>query len=312
MPDPKSETALPAAHLQHLKEQLESTGEFRVLRRFQPVGEYNPATTEPKHVAVFLDTETTGFTVGRDKIIELAMVAFEYDTEGNIYRVLRTFSQLEDPGGPLPEEVKDLTGITDEELADQRINEDAVGEFLSGARLVIAHNAAFDRPFVEARLPVFREFPWACSISDVGWRSLGFSSSGMEYLAFRHGFFFEGHRALVDSLAGVEILASQPAGSDRPTMAVLRENALQNSVRVWAEGSPFESKDALKGRRYRWSSEARSWWKDVPEELHQEELQWLVGNIYRRAVALPYLRITAKERYSTRVPTSIPANAQRL
>ena len=39
--------------------------------------------------------------------------------------------------------------------------------------LVIAHNAAFDRPFLERRLPIFAEKHWACSRFDVDWKASG-------------------------------------------------------------------------------------------------------------------------------------------
>lgn len=295
-----------------MKAELEATGDYLVLRRLTETAEYAPANAEAKYVAVYLDTETTGLDVGRDRIIELAMVAFEYDLAGNIYRLLRTSSQLEDPGRPLAAEIVQLTGLTDEDLAGTAIDESEVAMFLDQARLVVAHNAAFDRPFVEKRLPHFANLPWACSISDVGWRELGFSSSAMDYLAFKHGFFFGGHRALVDSLAGVQILASSENGTGRPAMARLRENALKNSVRLWAENSPFDSKDVLRERRYRWNPEARSWWTEIPEEQHEDELEWLATAVYGRRVALPYFRVTAQERYSLRVPTKVPADAKRL
>lgn len=316
MMDAADEAALVPADLdldlEGMKAHLEASGDYKVLRRLQEVAEFTPANDTSKHVAVFLDTETTGLEPGRDKIIELAMVAFEYDLHGNVYRVLRTSSHLEDPGAPLPAEITALTGITDEDVAGQRISEAAVSEFMDGARLVIAHNAAFDRPFVEARLPGFAQLHWACSISDVGWRDLGFASSGMEYLAYRHGFFFDAHRALIDSLAGVHILASHENGSGQAAMGLLRRNALVNSVRLWAENSPFESKDVLRERRYRWNPAARAWWTEVPEEQHEAELEWLAVNVYNRRVALPYFRVTAQERYSLRVPTAIPADADRL
>lgn len=301
----------PTLDTEALKRQLEATGDYRVLRRLTEVAEFNSPNDAPKHVAVFLDTETTGFDPGRDKIIELAMVAFEYDLQGNIYRVLRTSSQLEDPGAPLPAEIVNLTGLTDEDVAGQHISDVEVDDFLSGVRLVIAHNAAFDRPFVERRLPRFAELPWACSIADVGWRQLGFSSSSMEYLAFKHGFFFSGHRALVDSLAGVHILASSENGSGRTAFSLLRENALKNTVRIWAENSPFESKDLLRERGYRWNAEGRVWWADLPEEQHASELEWLGANVYHRKVELPFHSTTARERYSLRVPSAIPADAER-
>lgn len=301
----------PTTDPEELKRQLEATGDYRVLRRLPEVAEFRPANQAPKSVAVFLDTETTGFDPWRDKIIELAMVAFEYDLEGNIYRVLRTHSQLEDPQTPLPPEIVQLTGITDEEVKGQSISDEEVSAFLDQVRLIVAHNAAFDRPFVERRLPAFAELPWACSITDVGWRDLGFGSSGMEFLAFKHGYFFDGHRALVDSRAGVQVLASSENSTGRPAFATLRENALKNTVRVWAENSPFETKDLLKARGYRWNADARVWWTDIAEEDHAAEVDWLATSVYKRKLQLPYFRITARERYSSRVPSGIPANAER-
>ena len=273
--------------------------------------EFDPPNATRKSVALFLDTETTGFDVDRDRIIELAVVAFEHDQAGNVYRVLRAGSQLEDPGRPLPPQVTAITGLTDADVAGQRISEEEVEALIGDARLVIAHNAAFDRPFVERRLPRFAELDWACSISDVGWRELGFGSSSMEFLAYKHGFFFEGHRALIDCRAGLEVLASRANGSGRTAMALLQENARRNSVRLWAEGSPFDRKDLLKERRYRWNPEARAWWTEVPEEEHEAELEWLAANVYGRRRPLPYFVVTARERYSRRVPEAYSADAPR-
>lgn len=299
------------ADLESMRQELEASGEYRVLRRLREVEEFDPPNATRKSVALFLDTETTGFDVDRDRIIELAVVAFEHDQAGNVYRVLRAGSQLEDPGRPLPPQVTAITGLTDADVAGQRISEEEVEALIGDARLVIAHNAAFDRPFVERRLPRFAELDWACSISDVGWRELGFGSSSMEFLAYKHGFFFEGHRALIDCRAGLEVLASRANGSGRTAMALLQENARRNSVRLWAEGSPFDRKDLLKERRYRWNPEARAWWTEVPEEEHEAELEWLAANVYGRRRPLPYFLVTARERYSRRVPEAYPADAPR-
>lgn len=298
--------------LEEWRSRLEATGEYRVLRRLQEVDSYEAPNSAQKFVALFLDTETTGLDTRSDSIIELAMVAFEYDLEGNVYRLLRTFSGLEDPGAPLAAEIKAITGITDEELAGRSIDEAEVDRVIGDARLVIAHNAAFDRPFVERRLPRFADIPWACSATDIAWRELGFGSASMEFLAYRHGFFFDAHRALTDCRAGVQLLASRGNGSGRTAMALLREGALKNSVRIWAEGSPFSSKDALKARRYRWNPAARVWWTEVAEEEHEAELEWLAANVYGRREPLPYFRISAVERFSARVPAEVtPALARR-
>jgi DNA polymerase-3 subunit epsilon len=55
-----------------------------------------------------------------------------------------------------------LTGINLQMVAGQRIDADTVPAFVADAVLVIAHGAAFDRPFCEALLPVFVDKHWAC------------------------------------------------------------------------------------------------------------------------------------------------------
>ena len=82
----------------------------------------------------------------------------------------------------------------------------------------------------------------------------------------------------------MRILASTENGSGRTAMALLRESALLNTVLLWAENSPFESKDVLRERRYRWNPAARVWWTEIPEEEHVAELEWLAANVYQRRV----------------------------
>jgi DNA polymerase-3 subunit epsilon len=65
--------------------QLEATGDYRIIKRFTPVTSYCEPNEAEKRVGIFLDTETTGLDVDADKIIELAMVPFEFDASGRIY-----------------------------------------------------------------------------------------------------------------------------------------------------------------------------------------------------------------------------------
>jgi hypothetical protein len=163
--------------------------------------------------AVVLDTETTEVDPP-DKVIELALVKFEYSREsGAIGRVFDAYDGLEDPGMPIPPESTTIHHITDDMVRGQRLDEAAIGRVLEGAGLVIAHNAGFDRPFVEARLAAFKALPWACSLRDVPWDSLGLGSAKLDYLAYRYGFFFEGHRAEIDCRAARDPATTDPASS---------------------------------------------------------------------------------------------------
>ena len=75
--------------------------------------------------------------------------------------------------GPPPEAIT-VHHITDEMVKGKRFDDTAVAQLLEGVSLVIAHNAKFDRPFLETRFPLFIKTPWACSIRDVAWRDAGY------------------------------------------------------------------------------------------------------------------------------------------
>ena len=303
-----------AAELERMRQALEASGHYRVLRQYQRRASYNEGTAQAPAAlrrGVYLDVETTGLEQS-DKIIELALVTFEFDDAGHIYRVLDELDEFEDPGQAISREITDLTGITNDQVKGKRIPEDAVAALVEPADLIIAHNASFDRPFVEARLPVFEKKRWACSVTDVDWRRHGFSGRNLEYLAMKRGFVFEGHRAINDCLAGVELLTMPlPSQGGPPTLAGLLTNSARSSMRLWAEGSPFDSKDRLKAKAYRWNAAAKTWWRDVAAEEFEDELEWLAGAVYRIRPPLPYFEIDAVRRYSARIPDSPPADALR-
>ena len=97
-----------------------------------------------EEVAV-VDLETTGYDAERDRTIEIAAAIMRGP------EVVDTFSALVDPLMPVPTEITKLTGITDDMLVGQPAAESAVRRLVEfvGARDIVAHNAAFDRAFVE-------------------------------------------------------------------------------------------------------------------------------------------------------------------
>lgn len=288
------------SELESMARALEEHEDYRVLRRFRPREHYAEPAAEPVRRAVYVDVETTGFELGRDRIIELAMVSFEYDAQGCVTRVLDTFDELEDPGRPIPAPVTRLTGIRDEDVAGRTIDEAAVGAALEEAQLVIAHNARFDRPFLERRFPAFEGKPFACSLREVPWREEGLESGKLEFLAYRFGLFFDGHRALEDCQVGVHLLAQPLPQSGEPALKMLLASARRSELLIRAIGSPFETKDLLKARRYTWLAAERTWCRSVPEEEAEAELAWLEENVYAGPSRATTARVTAFQRYSPR------------
>jgi DNA polymerase-3 subunit epsilon len=286
-------------------DQLTASGDYKVIRRLEPIDQYHADSGAEKRIGLYLDTECTGLEPDAEKVIELAMVPFEYDSDGRIYRVLPAYNAFQDPGRPIPPFITRLTGITDAMVAGQAIDLGVVERLLKDAHLVIAHNARFDRPFAEQLHPGFKDIPWACSIADVNWNEEGFEGVKLDYLAYKHGFFYEGHRATIDCQAGIELL-SQTLPSGVRVMKRLLESAGRTEVRLWAVKAPFEMKDLLKARGYRWSPGGegilKAWYKDLPEEEADAELLYLNQEVYPRAVGvLPMDRFDAKIRYSRRI-----------
>jgi DNA polymerase-3 subunit epsilon len=277
--------------------------DYRVTRPFTPRTSYSDALTPAKLLkAAILDTETTGINQLTDKIIELGIVIVEYAPDtGQVYRVLETFDELEDPGMPIPPESTKIHNITDEMVKGKKINDEAVERLLSDVSLIIAHNATFDRGFVEARLPFFQKKAWACSYAQMPWKAEGFGAASLEFLAYRFGFHFTGHRASVDCHALLEVLQSDLPVSGIKVFKMLLDKARTPDIKVWALNSPFETKDKLRERGYRWDGERKLWNKAVSNDELSLETDWLKAEIYNnRAFKIEQEKMDAYNRFSTR------------
>ncbi|WP_244628376.1 3'-5' exonuclease [Tardiphaga robiniae] len=283
---------------------LARSTDYRVLRRLIPRTEFAPANGRPTRSGILLDVETTGLDQVRDEVIELAMIKFDYLPDGNITRVADVFTAFNEPSRPIPPEITELTGITDETVAGHRIDPDAVAAFADDAVIVIAHNAGFDRKFSERYWPVFQHKAWGCSATEVDWRKHGFDGSRLGYLLAGAGFFHQAHRAIDDCHALLEILAFELPDLGAPALAVLLERARKKTMRVWAEQSPFDLKDELKRRGYRWSDGSdgrpKSWYIDVEESKEASEIEFLRKTIYMRDVEPRVQALSAMSRFSVR------------
>lgn len=283
-------------------EVLAASGQYRILRRLLPRSVMTPRIAAPgEKLAVIVDTETTGLDHTRDEVIELGMVALSYDEDGRIGDVVGTFNALREPSVPISPEITRITGITPDMVKGQTIDLDAVEDFLRPAHLVIAHNARFDRPFCERLTQAFSLKAWACSHAEVSWSDLGFEGSKLGYLLSQCGWFHQGHRAVEDCHALLEVLAHPLPGDAGCAMSHLLTSARKTMLRIWAESAPFDMKDTLKKRGYRWNDgtdgRPKSWFIEIPEATQETELAFLQKEIYRRDVQPFIQRITAFERF---------------
>ena len=195
-----SQKLLKCHTMDKIADTLGSSDQYRVVKRYTKPSYYHLPDNTIKQIRVFLDTETTGLSYEKDKILELGMVKFEYTKDGHIYRILDEFNQYHDPKEPISQQITELTGITDAMVKDKAINKEAVATFLEEVDIIIAHNAAFDRPFFDKMFPEVMTKVWGCSRVDIDWKAEKIESHKLEYLAYKYNFFYEGHRAVIDCL----------------------------------------------------------------------------------------------------------------
>ena len=97
---------------------------------------------------VCLDFETTGFSGAKDRVTEIGAVkVLDGELAGR-------FTTLVNPGRPIPWQVVNLTGITNDMVADSPMIHEVLPVFLGflGDLPLVAHNAKFDCKFLERDL----------------------------------------------------------------------------------------------------------------------------------------------------------------
>ena len=122
------------------------------------------------HIAV-VDAETTGLDPASDEMIGLGILCVRVDRyRGRLLGVVGSAFEWQEPlvySNP----AQDITTIPGRDLAGCRFDRSKVDALLAQTDLVVAHNAAFDRAFLEPLFPAFATLRWACSLADIDWRT---------------------------------------------------------------------------------------------------------------------------------------------
>jgi DNA polymerase-3 subunit epsilon len=249
----------------------------------------------------FLDTETTGVNRLNDQIIELAfkVVKFE-EISGKIISIKSEFESFNQPDKEISNQITKLTGINDRMVANKRIDWSKVDDLLKDVDLIVAHNASFDRAFLDKKSEITPNKIWACTIRDIDWLEKGFSNQKQELLCYWHGFYFEAHRAMNDVDALIQLMIHPHYDKDRPILELIR-NAKKIVYKVLVTNFSYneQKKDMIKSRGYRWNTKDKIWYKEISQDDLVLEKKYLGQTVYDGEFRGSLEKINLTEKYKS-------------
>ena len=111
---------------------------------------------------VVFDIETMGLNAYSNEIIEIGAVKIKAG------RIIDRYSQLFNPGKPIPYKITEITGITDQLVANEPSVDQVIGKFVDfiGDAVLVAHNAPFDMGFIKRDIKKYLNIDLENSVID--------------------------------------------------------------------------------------------------------------------------------------------------
>lgn len=270
--------------------------------------EREPIVEAGERRGLFIDVETCGKEPLTDPLIQFAAVPFAFTPEGKVTHVARAFVALEDPGRAIPQEITELTGITNEMVKGKRLPEGQIADLVGVSDIVIAHNADFDRKVVEQRgLTAFENARFGCSYVDVPWKD-EYDCAKLSCLMYRHArMYYQAHRADIDCYAGVTLLATVfPREAGKNALSYVLDNMKVSHAQIVVK-PPISDlvKATLEGEGYKWRKENGKWLGMVRELKVGDEAQKALAFLDDLGVSsVETASFDSRRRFSKRIKTT--------
>ncbi|MCP9841404.1 3'-5' exonuclease [Synechococcus sp. J7-Johnson] len=216
-----------------------------------PAPQLRPSPSGPQTLLI-LDVETTGLEPPQAELCEIGAALFSVPQRSILQQLsflLPVFSNdAQAINGIAP-------GLT---LLPAPVEEAAVllRAMVRQADALVAHNAAFDRPWIETFLDTAThpdlQRPWICTCEGITWEDVRPNPS-LQSLALAHGVpIWAAHRALTDCIYLAAILERA---------AALEQKLLEGLLprRLVAADLPFARKDEAKEAGFRWLPDRKLW-----------------------------------------------------
>lgn len=215
-----------------------------------------------------IDFETTGLDPQKDRVTEVGAALWDMDRKTPVQIYNSLVYDTDYP--PISREAEKVSGISYDLIKRYGITEEGfcadLFELFDNCDYVIAHNAKFDKAFLEATLlRIDRGLPkkhWLCSRKDVQYPED--YSQKLQYLASHHGFVNPfSHRAVFDVLTMFKVLEDYS-----PDQIVRWSKEPDITVRAMVS---FAEKDLAKQRGYHWNGERKWWLKELKKFQFEDE-----------------------------------------
>lgn len=261
-----------------------------------------PTLRSTIHIVV-VDIETTGLDPAVDDIIMLALTPVELDAAtGRTLKIGSPYVGRRQPRVPMTEEVERIVGIGNEELEGLSFDVAHIDSMLESCDLVVAHNAEFDRAFLEPQLPTLATLPWACSLTDIDWRDAeGQPQASLDHLLSLHGMRSDGSVA-ADASALAHLLSRPLPVTPTTGYAHLLQAAKRIEYRLRLKTDDATALSALGEMGYVVDDASGQWMADFESEddLHSEVASLAETCLLGQTIEYEAERRDAVHRFSAR------------
>lgn len=235
-----------------------------------------------KYKGLFVDVETTGKFIkidkSKDDVTCLAYIKFTFDDFPNDTVKITSISEQKiiynQPEFEIPQDIVELTGITNEMVAGKKIKKSDLEEMVKDVEVIISHNAFFDRIYIDRlfeKNDMPQSYAWGCTLKDLALKEKYKlpSSTLPVVLGSLYDWYFQHHTALEDCFAGMHIL------NYKDNFNTLINKIYEQTFNIEAYIS-YSEKDLLKARGYFWNSVNKNWFlANLKEEKCKQEEEYL-------------------------------------
>lgn len=175
---------------------------------------------------LFIDTETTGLNPLKHQVVELTATLFSFNKKTG--EILNAQEQIYHGFQKLMFQSRHQFipgGVSAQSLSQEAISTTRIRRLMQQADFISAHNAPFDKKFVERLVPQAASMPWLDTMRGIPWRTLGFRSRALQDLLRQHGIDpGQAHRATSDVAGSIKLLGTRPPIGGPTYMSMLLGN----------------------------------------------------------------------------------------